>query len=142
MELEVIEPNDAHKFGVEVGVSEDGLEKTIIYYDSLKNKIVVDNRDSGLDLGNKIIEEAPLKLKVKENINLRVFIDNSIIEVLQMTGKQFVEEFILKKRVMDWNLFSIGADINVKSLKSWEIMPSKPILRLVKKVTIYGVVIL
>jgi sucrose-6-phosphate hydrolase SacC (GH32 family) len=34
-----------------------------------------------LDFGNKIIEEAPLKLKAKENINLRVFIDNSIIEV-------------------------------------------------------------
>ncbi|MAG18493.1 MAG: hypothetical protein CMB98_00235 [Flavobacteriaceae bacterium] len=126
-ELEVIiEPNDAHKFGLEIGVSEDGLEKTVIYYDSQENKIVVDNRDSGFDFGNKIIEEAPLKLKVKENINLRVFIDNSIIEVFANDRQAICRRIYPEKKGNGLNLFSIGGDINVKSLKSWEIMPSNP----------------
>ena len=127
MELEVIiEPNEAHKFGLEIGVSEDGLEKTVIYYDSQENKIVVDNRDSGFDFGNKIIEEAPLKLKVKENLNLRVFIDNSIIEVFANDRQAICRRIYPEKKGNGLNLFSIGGDINVKSFKSWEIMPSNP----------------
>jgi beta-fructofuranosidase len=127
MELEVIiEPNDAHKFGLEIGVSEDGLEKTVIYYDSLEKKIVVDNSASGLDFGNKIIEEAPLKLKAKENIFLRVFIDNSIIEVFANDRQAICRRIYPEKNGNGFTLFSIGGDINVKSLKSWEIMPSNP----------------
>ena len=111
-ELEVIiEPNEAHKFGLEIGVSEDGLEKTVIYYDSSENKIV---------------EEAPLKLKVNENINLRVFIDNSIIEVFANDRQAICRRIYPKKKGHGLNLFSIGGDINVKSFKSWEIMPSNP----------------
>ena len=89
-------------------------------------KIVVDNSDSGLDFGNKIIEEAPLKLKVKENINLRVFIDNSIIEVFANDRQAIHRRIYPEKKGNGVRLFSIGGNINVKSLKSWEIMPSNP----------------
>ena len=86
----------------------------------------MDNRDSGFDFGNKIIEEAPLKLKVKENLNLRVFIDNSIIEVFANDRQAICRRIYPEKKGNGLNLFSIGGDINVKSFKSWEIMPSNP----------------
>jgi beta-fructofuranosidase len=127
MELEVIiEPNDAHKFGLEIGVSEDGLEKTVIYYDSLENKIVVDNIDSGLDFGNKIKEEAPLKLDNNETLTLRVFIDNSIIEVFANDRQAISRRVYPEKNGNGISLFSNGGDINVKSFRSWELMPSNP----------------
>ena len=75
-------------------------------------------------MGNKIVEKAPLKLKVNENINLRVFIDNSIIEVFANDRQAICRRIYPEKNGNGLNLFSIGGDINVKSLKLWEIMPS------------------
>jgi beta-fructofuranosidase len=127
MELEVIiEHNDAHKLGLEIGVSDDGLEKTVIYYDSLENKIVIDNRDSGLDFGNKIKEEAPLKLDNNETLTLRVFIDNSIIEVFANDRQAISRRVYPEKNGNGISLFSNGGDINIKSFRSWELMPSNP----------------
>ena len=66
------------------------------------------------------------KLKVNENIKLRVFIDNSIIEVFANDRQALCRRIYPEKKGNGLNLFSIGGDINVKSLKSWEIMPSNP----------------
>jgi beta-fructofuranosidase len=127
MEFEIIiESNDSQKFGLEVLVSDDGLEKTVIYYDSKNKKIIVDTQKSGHDFGNRIIEEAPLKLDNKETLTLRVFIDNSIIEVFANERQAISRRVYPEKKGDGISLFSNGGDINIKSFKSWELMPSNP----------------
>jgi beta-fructofuranosidase len=125
MEFEIIiESNNSQKFGIDILVSDDGLEKTVIYYDSKNQKIVVNSQKSGYDFGNRILEEAPLILDSKENLTLRVFIDNSIVEVFANERQAISRRVYPEKKGNGISLFSIGKDINVKSFKSWEIMPS------------------
>jgi beta-fructofuranosidase len=127
MELEIIiESNDSQKFGLNVLVSDDGLEKTVIYYDSKNQKIIVDTQKSGHDFGNRIIEEAPLKLDNNETLTLRVFIDNSIIEVFANERQAIARRVYPEKKGDGISLFSNGGDINIESFKSWELMPSNP----------------
>mgnify|MGYP001276029275 FL=1 len=127
MEVElIIQPNDSKEYGLNIGVSEDGYEKTIIYYDSKDEKIKVDTRKAGMDFGRKIIEEAPLKLNENESLKLRVFIDNSIVEVFANDRQAIARRIYPKKNGTGITLFSNGGNINVKSFKAWEIMPSNP----------------
>lgn len=127
MELEVtILPNSAKQYGVKVGVSEDGREETVIYYDKSEKKLKFDTRKSGLSFGRKIVEEAPFELKNDESLVLRIFIDKSIIEVFA-NDRQAIGRMVypaLGGRGI--SLFSVGGDMAVKSIKSWEMSPSNP----------------
>ncbi len=127
MELEVIiPPNSATQYGVKVGVSEDGREETVIFYDKSDKKLKFDTRKSGLSFGRKIIEEAPFELKEGEPLVLRIFIDKSIIEVFA-NDRQAIGRMVyptLGGRGI--SLFSEGGNIIAKSIKSWEISPSNP----------------
>ena len=80
----------------------------------------------GHDFGNRIIEEAPLKLDNIETLTLRVFIDNSIIEVFANERQAITRRVYPEKKGNGISLFSNGGDINIKSFKSWELMPSNP----------------
>lgn len=127
MELEVtILPNNATKYGVKVCVSEDGREETVIYYDNSDKKLKFDTRKSGLAYGRKIIEEAPLELKNGEQLVLRIFIDKSVVEVFandrQAIGRS-IYPVLGGSRI---SLFSEGGNIDVKSIKAWELSPSNP----------------
>ena len=79
-----------------------------------------------MDFGRKIIEEAPLKLNANESLKLRVFIDNSIVEVFANDRQAIARRIYPKKNGTCITLFSNGGNINVKSFKAWEIMPSNP----------------
>jgi len=125
MELEItIAPNNAMRYGVKVCVSDDGREKTSIYYDKSDRKLKFDTRKSGLKFGRKIIEEAPLELKNGEPLVLRIFVDKSIVEVFandrQAIGRM-VYPTLGGKGI---SLFSEGGNIEVKSVKAWELSPS------------------
>ncbi|MEI6678610.1 MAG: glycoside hydrolase family 32 protein [Mariniphaga sp.] len=127
LELEVtIPPNSAKLYGVKVGVSDDGREETVIYYDNSDKKLKFDTHKSGLSFGRKIVEEAPFELRKDEPLVLRIFIDKSIIEVFandrQAIGRM-VYPTLGGKGI---SLFSKGGDINVKSVKIWELSPSNP----------------
>ena len=62
----------------------------------------------------------------KENLTLRVFIDNSIVEVFANERQAISRRVYPEKKGNGISLFPTGKDINVKSFKSWEIMPSNP----------------
>ena len=67
MELEItISPNQAKQVGIKVCASENGQEETVIYYDRVDQKLMVDTRKSSLAYGRKNMEEAPLNLKEDE----------------------------------------------------------------------------
>ncbi len=127
MELEVtIMPDNALKCGVKVCLSDDGREETVIYYDRTEGKLKFDTRKSGLEFGRKIIEEAPFELKNGEPLILRIFVDKSIVEVFA-NDKQAIARMVYPtlggKGI---SLFSEGANIEVKSVKVWELSSCNP----------------
>ncbi|GAH88399.1 unnamed protein product [marine sediment metagenome] len=125
MELEVtIVPGKANQYGLKVCMSEDGREETIIYYDQIDNKLKVDTRKSGLEFGRKIVEEAPLELKGREPLILRIFIDKSIVEVFANDKQAISRRIYPTLGGKGISLFSKGGDMKVKSIKIWEMMPS------------------
>ncbi len=127
IELEInFQNTTALQYGVKLGVSADGREETLIYYDSKEKKLKFDTRKSGLGFGRKMIEEAPLELKKGEPLVLRVFIDKSVIEVFA-NDRQAIARMVyptLKGRGVQ--LFSQGGATKVKAVKRWTMSPSNP----------------
>ena len=128
MEIEVtFNPTKASRYGIKVGVSEDGKEETVIYYDASDKKLKFDSRKSGLtNYGRKIIEEAPLELKNNEPLVLRVFIDRSIIEVFANDRQSIARMVYPTLGGRGITLFSNGDVSDVKTIKTWELSPSNP----------------
>ena len=125
MELEItIDPGDSQKFGVKVACSDDGREETLIYYDRNDQKLKMDTRKSGLVFGTKIIEEAPLELKVGEPLILRIFVDRSMVEVFANDRQAIARAVYPALGGHGIRLFSEGGDIRIAGITSWEMMPS------------------
>jgi beta-fructofuranosidase len=127
MELHVVfEPSTAMQYGVKVDASDDCREETVIYYDRSDKKLKFDTRRSGLIFGRKIIEEAPLDLKPGEPLDLRIFIDKSIVEVFA-NDKQAIARMVYPtlggKGI---SLFSEKGATGLKMVKAWELSPSNP----------------
>tara|TARA_R110002049_G_scaffold131500_2_gene290244 strand:- start:1899 stop:3572 length:1674 start_codon:yes stop_codon:yes gene_type:complete len=127
MELEItVEPSTAGEYGVKIGISADGREETLVYFDQKNSKLKIDTRKSGLDFGRKIIEEAPLKLSAGEPLVLRIFLDKSIVEVYANDKQAIARRIYPTLGGKGISLFSAGGDTKVKSVKAWEMMPSNP----------------
>lgn len=127
MELEVtFEPGVTGEVGVKVCVSEDNLEETVISYNSAENKLSMDTRKSGISYGHSIIEEAPLELKKKEPLILKIFVDKSIVEVFANDKQAITRRIYPTKNGTGVSLFAKGSNITTSSIKAWEIMPSNP----------------
>jgi beta-fructofuranosidase len=76
-----MESTEASEFGVKVRVSPDGQEETTIFFDASEGKLKVDTRKSGPEHPSNALEAAPFKLKEGERLELRVFVDKSVVEV-------------------------------------------------------------
>jgi len=127
MELEItVQPNESDQFGVKVCASDDGREETVIYYDRKEKKLKVDTRKSGLEFGKKIIEEAPLELKKGEPLILRIYVDKSIVEVYANDRQAIARRVYPTLGGTGVSVFSNGGNMEIKSIKRWEIMPSNP----------------
>jgi beta-fructofuranosidase len=119
-------PNESEQFGVKVCVSDDGREETVIYYDRKDKMLKMDTRKSGLKFGKKIIEEAPLELKKGEPLVLRVYVDKSIVEVYANNRQAIARRVYPTLGGKGISVFSNGGNVEIKSIKGWEIMPSNP----------------
>jgi beta-fructofuranosidase len=122
-----MESAEASEFGVKVRVSPDGQEETSIFYDASEGKLKVDTRKSGPEHASKALEAAPFELKEGERLELRVFVDKSVVEVFA-NGRQAIARRIYPSRAdsMGVSLFSTGGEANVHAIKAWKIMPSNP----------------
>jgi beta-fructofuranosidase len=127
MEMEIsFNSTRAMQYGVKLGISADGREETVIYYDAADKKLKFDTRKSGLGFGRKIIEEAPFELKKGEPLVLRVFIDKSIIEVFANDRQAIARMFYPTLDGRGVRIFSKGGNTKVKTVKRWAITPSNP----------------
>ena len=123
----VISPTDAKQFGVKICCSPDGEEETLVYYDAFDKKLKVDTTKSSLEEGPKSVEAGPLELKPDEPLELRVFVDKSVVEVFA-NGRQAVMRRIYPSRTdsIGLTLFSNGGPARVTTLEAWDMMPSNP----------------
>ncbi len=84
----------AVNFALNVRVSNDGKEKTVIRYDAETKELVFDASSSGLEPFNGFtehvdVERAPFALKENEPLSLRVFVDGPVVEVFA-NGRQAI----------------------------------------------------
>lgn len=136
--LVTVDPASAQTLGMRVCVSPDGQEQTVIQYSPSKGELTVDLEKSSLDESikhtyytmffrpdqeNSVVTKqvAPLKLKPGEKLELRVFIDRSIIEVFA-NKRQCVTQCVYPTRRDSTSIefFSEGGSMNVESLHAWD----------------------
>jgi beta-fructofuranosidase len=127
MELEVsFLPNSAKQYGIKVGMSDDGREETVIYYDDVDKKLKFDTRRSGLGYGRKMIEEAPFELRKGEPLNLKRYIDRSVIEVYANDRQAIARMVYPTLGGKGVSIFAKGGTVKVKNINGWELSPANP----------------
>ena len=126
-ELEInITETTAKRVGVKVRSSPAGEEETLLYYDAEKKVLVYDSTKSGKD-GRMVLESAPFVLAPNEPLQLRVFIDKSVIEVFANDRQAICRRvYPDRKDSLGVVLFAEGGQAKCTSVKAWEMMPSNP----------------
>ena len=119
--------DSAEQVGVRVCCSPDGEEQTVVFYDAVEKKLKIDTTKSSLGEGPKSVEGGPFELRPEESLNLRIFLDKSVVEVFA-NDRQAVMRRIYPTRAdsQDVILFSNGGDARVKSVEAWEMAPANP----------------
>jgi beta-fructofuranosidase len=128
LELDIeMMPKGANQFGIKVCCSPDGKEQTAVFYDASEKKFKIDTTKSSLGEGPKSVEGGPFELNVDESLNLRVFVDKSVVEVFA-NDRQAVMRRIYPTRDDSQGvvLFSRGGTTEVKSIAAWDMAPSNP----------------
>lgn len=121
-----IEVGDAKRVGVKVRCAPDQSEETLLYYDVESKTLVFDATRSGV-AGRKIVEKAPFALHTEESLQLRVFVDASVVEVFandrQAIGRRV---FPGSRESLKVALFTEGGSATYQSVTAWEMMPANP----------------
>ncbi len=113
------------RFGVKVCCCPDGEEQTLVYYDAAERMLKVDTTRSSLAEGPRTVEAGPLELADGEPLNLRVFVDKSIVEAFA-NGRQAVTRRIYPSRPdsLAVRLFATDTPAQAPALQAWKIMPA------------------
>ena len=128
LEINVPAKPAAKRFGVKVRTSPHEEEATLIYYDAEKKKLCFDSRNSSTSDTEKyvrILEESPLELGNDEPLNLRVFVDNAVIEIFA-NDRQAICRRVYPERTDSVNvvLYSEGGTTTFAGVKAWRMQPS------------------
>lgn len=127
MEMDlVVETSDIKSFVIDVCVSVDGREKTSIIYNSVNNKLEIDTSESSIEYGKKVVESAPFQLKKGENLELKIFIDRSIVEVFANERQAIARSIYPTLGGNGIRITATGGNGKIISLKRWEMEPSNP----------------
>ena len=127
LELEItFEPNQASQVGVKVGVSDDGREETLLFYDAANKELTVDAMKSSIEPIGHTLDSGPFELRSGEALTLRVFVDGGIVEVYANDRQALGRRFYPALGGRGVKLFAKGGEVKVASAKAWEIMPTNP----------------
>jgi beta-fructofuranosidase len=135
-----VKPGDAKRIGLRVRRSPDGSEQTPITFDLAQNQIRVDVSKSTLNdkvkyyarslvpvENNHLVTEqvAPFALAKGKTLDVRVFLDHSIIEIYA-NGKQCVTQRVYPTRddSLGIEFFCEGGGAEIESLQAWEMAPT------------------
>ena len=118
---------DAQEFGVKVCVSPDGQEETLIVYDAVAGELRINAEKSGPEDAAKSVEAGPFELQEGEPLQLRVFVDKSVVEVFANRRQAVVRRiYPAQADSLGVSLVAAGGTVEVHALKSWRISPSNP----------------
>ena len=116
------ERESAGEIGVMVARSPDGAEQTRIAYSRSEGRITLDPAASSArpDVVGRAMQHAPLVLDQDEALQLRIFIDRSIVEVFA-NGRQCLTQRVYPSRPDSCGvaLFAAG-DAVVGSVDVWQ----------------------
>lgn len=119
---------EAGQYGVKVCRSAGGEEETLVYYDAAEKRLKIDTTKSSLTEGPKTVEAGPFELRPGEPLQLRVFVDKSVVEVFANGGRQAVMRRVYPSREdsVGVAVFARGGPVRVAKLEAWQITPSNP----------------
>jgi fructan beta-fructosidase len=100
------------------------VEKTVISYDKVREKVLVDRSNSGdnsFSASFPTVQEAPLKVK-NNKVSFQLFIDQSSIELFVNEGEIAITSLIFPRETgKELVFFSEGGDVKVEKLKVIEL---------------------
>ena len=142
--LITLDPQQSTQCGVKVRCSPDGAEETVLSYDPARRVLRIEMDKSSLNQSvrprtyamtfmlprgaeNPAVsaQEAPFELKAGELLNLRLYLDHSILEVFA-NGRQCVTQRLWPTRADSVGIafFSRGGSAKVRSLEAWDMSPT------------------
>ena len=122
----VIDISDQEKAGFSVRVDKNNKNKTDIYYDVKKEKLVFDATYSGKE-GRTIKEEAPLSLDfISEKLELDIFVDKSVVEVYANEKQAICRRVYPDNPKNAISVELIGEQNAVEKLEVYDMAPTNP----------------
>jgi beta-fructofuranosidase len=118
-------PGAAKKYGISLRRTPGGEEETVLYYDQERERLGVNRDKSTLDTRERTtgIQEGLLELH-GEPLQLRVFVDRSLIEVYA-NGLKSLTTRAYPSRLDALGLLLHGdRDIRITSMQMWEMKPA------------------
>lgn len=115
-------PGEATELGIGVRCAPGGSEQTLIRYDRLQGRLLIDRQRSSMSEDvQRDIRAGPLSLATEEPLLLHIFVDCSVIEVfanyrLCMSGRVYPS----RSDSLGVRLFARGGNARLKSLDVWE----------------------
>ncbi len=120
--LAALAPDEATELGIGVRCAPDGSEQTLIRYDRLRGRLLIDRQQSSISEDvQRDIREGPLSLAAGEPLLLHIFLDRSVIEVfanhrLCMSSRVYPS----RTNSLGVGLFARGGSARIKALDAWE----------------------
>ncbi|MFC4320454.1 glycoside hydrolase family 32 protein [Litchfieldia salsa] len=107
--------NDAEEFGIEFRASDD--EKTVLKYDSLKGKLMLDRSLSGEEVGKEYGAIRQCSMAV-DKLKLHLFVDISSVEIFVNDGQEvFTSRIFPKANSRDIRFFSKHGTVKFQATK-------------------------
>lgn len=114
------------RFGIIVRAAEDRREETRIFIDTNQQKLVFDATQGGSTIADlQTVAASPYEADDIHNVELRVFIDRSIVEVFADTKAAIAKSTRPQNDDNKIFLFSDGGESEFE-VEVWEMMPSNP----------------
>ena len=125
--VEAKELAKAKKFGVTVRTDEAAEECTRLYYDAEAKTLVFDSTASG-PAGRPAAESAPLALSEGESLTLRVFVDQSVVEIYANDRQAICRRVYPSnpKKALGIALWTEGNPLTVEQVRAWEMAEANP----------------
>src|SRR5260370_22694068 len=114
--------DEATEVGIGVRCAPDGTEQTLIRYDRLQGRLLIDRQRSSLSEDvQRDIRAGPLPLADDEPLLLHIFLDRSVIEVFA-NYRLCMSSLVYPSRTdsLCVGLFARGGSARVKALDAWE----------------------
>jgi beta-fructofuranosidase len=113
-------PGSAESFDIIVRRSNDNLEYTVIRFDEASNKVVLDQTHSSLSNSvAKNVKDANYVFSNTDTLDIRVFVDKSVIEVFVDNITSFSTRVYPTQSALSYDIVANGGQLKLAAMQSW-----------------------